>query len=335
MSPPSSRTPQRGAAITKDMNALLDNQRKCYNDAIARLEDKFIRHIKDSEKQNHDIIASLEFTQKEVNDLRTQLATAIIEGEKKTKQIELLQQSNQELQQQLQDTAKRVDYMDDQSRRNNLRFTGVKEEPGETWEKCQEKLSNMLHDHLNITLSLERVHRVGKVGDKKPRDIVAKFTSFSDRDNVMRNRRKMKGTNIFINEDLCPASVAVRMQQMPAYHQARKDGKQVYFNYRTLVIRDPVSHHSTTTMSSSQNQLLPRTPPRSPRPSSTSTRLPTSPRHPTQGVPTSPRHPTLLSPRPSPLRQPSTSTKDVVANTDGDDQRASARAKKPTSFYQA
>ena len=125
----------------KNVEAILEAQRKCYNDSITRLEDRFIKHIKENEQKHQSTISSLQFTQNELDDVKTKLATAIKEDEHKTKKIELLQHSNQDLQQQLQDMANRIDYMDDQSRRNNLRFTGVKEEPGETWEKCQEKLS--------------------------------------------------------------------------------------------------------------------------------------------------------------------------------------------------
>lgn len=31
----------------------------------------------------------------------------------------------------------RVDYLDDQSRRNNLRFVGVPEEPNDNWVQCR------------------------------------------------------------------------------------------------------------------------------------------------------------------------------------------------------
>ena len=52
----------------------------------------------------------------------------------------------------------------------------------------------------------------------------------------------MKGTNVFINEDLCPGTVAARQAQMSKYHDARRAGKQVFWNYRKLVVRDPSPH---------------------------------------------------------------------------------------------
>ena len=329
----------------KNVEAILEAQRKCYNDSITRLEDRFIKHIKENEQKHQSTISSLQFTQNELDDVKTKLATAIKEDEHKTKKIELLQHSNQDLQQQLQDMANRIDYMDDQSRRNNLRFTGVKEEPGETWEKCQEKLSAILIDKLGMDPSFERVHRIGRLGEKVPRDLVAKFTRFSEREAVMRNRRKMKGTNIFINEDLCPASIAVRMKQMPAYHQARKDGKLAFFNYRTLVVRPHVTSNyqtSTSPRRPHQHQQTPRSPSHQ-HAQATSTSPPHPPPHqqlpqtPPRNTNTSLHHLASTSPHSSPSRQSSASITDVdaVDENEGDGQRSSARHKKATEFFRA
>ncbi|MPC42884.1 hypothetical protein E2C01_036516 [Portunus trituberculatus] len=92
---------------------------------------------------------------------------------------------------------------------------------------------------LNISqATIERAHRVGKVTAQRCRDIVAKFACFPERDAVFRVRSKLKGMNIFINEDFCPGTVEVRRSQMDAIKEARRNGKQAFFNYRTLVVRD-------------------------------------------------------------------------------------------------
>ena len=67
---------------------------------------------------------------------------------------------------------------------------------------------------------------------------MAKFLRYNDEENIIRNSRKLKGTNIFINEDLCQASQAKRRDQLPQLKQARSQGKIAYFVHTRLVIKD-------------------------------------------------------------------------------------------------
>ena len=87
-------------------------------------------------------------------------------------------------------------------------------------------------------LVLERAHRVGGRGDSRPRTIVARFSRYCDREAVMRSAKKLKGTNIFLNDDLCAASQAVKRAQMPQLKQARSEGKIAYFRHTKLIIKE-------------------------------------------------------------------------------------------------
>ena len=54
--------------------------------------------------------------------------------------------------------------LENRSRRNNLRILGIKEAPRESWEKCGNKIYDLLEEKLEINtsnVSTERVHRVG------------------------------------------------------------------------------------------------------------------------------------------------------------------------------
>lgn len=138
------------------------------------------------------------------------------------------------------DLEKRANYMEDSSRRNNLRIDGIPEVQSETWEQTALKVTTLLQDKLEMpNVELERAHRVGMrdAQERRPRTIVARFSRFSDRDKAIRNARKLKGTKIYLNEDLCAASVTERQEQLPALKQARAQGHIAYFNYTTLVIK--------------------------------------------------------------------------------------------------
>ena len=86
-------------------------------------------------------------------------------------------------------------------------------------------------------LSVEKAHQVGQRMEQRSRPVVARFLRYSDRELVMSNSVKLKGTRIYINDDLCPASQEKRRQQLPLLKQARSEGKIAYFCHNKLVIR--------------------------------------------------------------------------------------------------
>ena len=188
----------------KEVLTLLDNQRKFFNDALERMERSCMKAQEKHEKRINEIITSLEFTQAKLDEADSKLKKAESEKKEYSSKIQSLTEENQELRDKVGNYETRLDYLDDQSRRNNLRFTGIPEVSGENWEQCQMKVSKVITYHLNIpAVNFERVHRVGKIMNQRPRDIVAKFARFTERESVFRARRKLKGTNIFIHEDYC------------------------------------------------------------------------------------------------------------------------------------
>ena len=95
--------------------------------------------------------------------------------------------------------------LEDRSRRNNLRIYGISESKQETWQKCEEKVDEVFCEKLGLdNIHIERVHRVkrGK-NDKstKPRTLLYNLLSFKEKKLVMKNTKKMKNKNIFIDED--------------------------------------------------------------------------------------------------------------------------------------
>ena len=76
-----------------------------------------------------------------------------------------------------------TDYLENQSRRNNLRIDGVKERGGEMWEMTEEALRRTFENDLKMPteqvrrLAIERAHRTGGKADRD-RTIVVKFASF-------------------------------------------------------------------------------------------------------------------------------------------------------------
>lgn len=67
---------------------------------------------------------------------------------------------------------------------------------------------------------------------------MARLSRYCDREAVMRNATKLRGTNIFVDEDLCPASHAAKIAKMPLLKQAKSQGKVAFFRHTRLIIRE-------------------------------------------------------------------------------------------------
>lgn len=116
------------------------------------------------------------------------------------------------------------------SRRNYLRIGGVEDpQNNETWKQTTFRVSEHFNKLQLPIMNFERAHRVGPVSTFRPCTVLARFERFSDREAVLRNARKLKGSGIFINEDLCAASQAKKQNQYPLMKEARFHGKIAYF----------------------------------------------------------------------------------------------------------
>lgn len=96
------------------------------------------------------------------------------------------------------------------------------------------KVSKLLEEKFQLpNIEMKRAYRVGRHDGP----IVARFARFGDREAVMRNVSKLRGTKIYINEDLCPASQSIKRVQLLFFKKkVRNEGKVAYFRGTKLVL---------------------------------------------------------------------------------------------------
>lgn len=102
---------------------------------------------------------------------------------------------------QLEDT---IDNQEQYSRRANLRINGFNEKKEENLE---DEVISVLNEKMKISppvnaRDIARIHRVGKLGTTKTRQIIVQFSTYKARSNVYRNKKMLAGTPLSINEDL-------------------------------------------------------------------------------------------------------------------------------------
>lgn len=110
----------------------------------------------------------------------------------------------------------------------------------------EEKVLTLIKNKLDLDpngMGIDSVMRVGKVNKTddgilgRLRPILVKFHRIRDRDTVLRNAKKLKGTRIFINEDYPEAVRQKRKELLPKMREARQRGDIAFLRYDKLVIR--------------------------------------------------------------------------------------------------
>ena len=124
-------------------------------------------------------------------------------------------------------------YMEVYQWRENLRFFRIKE-AATTEEDTKEVLVDFLKTELGIEMAdeieFQRIHRIGKrsLSDEKPRQIIARFLRYPDRDMIMSNARKLKGKSFGISADFPKEIMERRKKTMQQYKKAKADGKHAF-----------------------------------------------------------------------------------------------------------
>ena len=91
-----------------------------------------------------------------------------------------------------------------------------------------EFLSNQLSFHHPEGIEFQRIHFIGKKGDR-PRMIMACFVRYADQERVMKNAFKLKETHFKIFEDLPKELFSLRKKYLPTFYEAKTAGKKAVF----------------------------------------------------------------------------------------------------------
>ena len=132
--------------------------------------------------------------------------------------IDKLQQSLAEkdtiiakLEQRVSDAEKKLDDIEQYSRRTSVRITGIREQSHDNPNEEVKKL----FQHLGVSPHVNRVHRVGPIrNDGTSRPILCQFTNYPDRALILSKRSILKNDfpNVYVNEDLTRARSKILYQ---------------------------------------------------------------------------------------------------------------------------
>jgi hypothetical protein len=199
--------------------------------------------VKSVEQELRSMKDSIEFAHSEVKDLKS-------DNEERKKTDELTRQQIEKLEKENEILHKSVIDLKTRSMRDNLVFYNID-------ENKDENTTDIIHQIMEHKLGMEnaarevkidRSHRLGKqrFGTTKPRPIVAKFNFYPDRERVLQNARKLKGTKIGIGEQFPDEILKIRKELYPELKKARDAGKKAKLVKDKLIIEGQIFYKPTT-----------------------------------------------------------------------------------------
>lgn len=140
--------------------------------------------------------------------------------------------------------------LEDRSRRNNLIFYNIAEEPQGSIERenCVAKIIHLLKEQGffsdEYTLEIDRAHRLGRKKadiDSRPRPIIVRFCFFQDKESVLRKGRLFKGCNVTASEDFSKATLELH-KQLRSHVKAAQETLNTTENQKNKIVRYKVTY---------------------------------------------------------------------------------------------
>ena len=126
-------------------------------------------------------------------------------------EIDTLKEENRELH-------KKIDELENYSRRNNIRIYNLPEQPGEEIESVLlEKFNMQLDEAMRFNArTFENVHRIGKMQQGKNRVVIARFSYLKDKAVLMNIKHELKvKQGVGISDDFSSATIEKRNALFP------------------------------------------------------------------------------------------------------------------------
>ena len=187
-----------------------------------------------------ELKASLQYSQQDIDDLM-----------ESTDELAMIEDELDDIQYALNKHEDKMEYLENQSRRNNIRIDGIAEVGNETWLDTETKAKQILKEKLNLDCEpeIERAHRVGlkprttapNVADglrTRPRTIVCRLRDWKQKEGILRAARLTKPTGMFVSEDLAAETLDKRSKQLDKLKEAKRAGKIAYFVLDRLIVKD-------------------------------------------------------------------------------------------------
>lgn len=230
------------------IQSLLEVQANAFKASFRVLFEELKEEIKTVRKDVVELQTSLSFSQ-------GQLDTSLSRLDNIDNKVRCHERNLNDVNGNLDGIDSELEYMENQNRRNNVKIIGVPENKTteKSWDDTEKMVKQLIKDKLEIQedVEIERCHRINhknkgngagnrrnQSGGEQPRNIVAKFSSWKVKENILKKARAIRPANLKFVADFSQRTLDKRAAQVPDLLQARANGKIAYFIMDRLIVKD-------------------------------------------------------------------------------------------------
>ena len=202
------------------IESMFRNNSNVMKSFVEILFDKLQKEIREVKEENADLKRSLEFTQAELASVQKKEHGASIPRD-------------------FSELHERVRILEDRSKSKNLRITGLNELHNENMEQTTHAVQKLVAEKLGQqNVRVKTAFRIGKQnGSSSSREIVAHLSSEQDKTACLKSGRKLKGSNVYVNDDVSYATLQIRKAKLPELKRKREEGLIAYFSGAQIITR--------------------------------------------------------------------------------------------------
>lgn len=175
-----------------------------------------------------DIKDSFTCLKEEVKELKSEVSSLKQSNDE-------LSDANKKLNERLDQLELKADDLEGRSKRNNVIVHGLPRHDHETNEDCEKLLRDTLTSKMGLSkdLQFDRVHRIN---GKTTSPVIARCTLYKEKVQILKAKRRLQGTTVFIGEDYSQRVRNLRKLLSPHLKAAREQGKRATMIYDHLLV---------------------------------------------------------------------------------------------------
>lgn len=185
----------------------------------------------------------------DIREIKLMNQESRVSDEKINRKLDEINNKFQPLTETVAQHSKEIKYLDQDKRRKNLIVFGLEEHMQESRHDLETKVLNLIVNNLDVAeftlLELDFCRRLGN-HSTKARPVLLAVTTQRRRFEILRNRGKLKDSNIFIREDSSPEDRKQEKELLAEMLRLRKEGKYAVLRSGKLIVRDRIDTNKTS-----------------------------------------------------------------------------------------
>ncbi|KAK4874587.1 hypothetical protein RN001_013947 [Aquatica leii] len=171
-----------------------------------------------------------------MNQMNTKLDTLVSE-------MKLVKEENVKLKAQILEQEGKIINLEREVRKKNIVIKGVTDEENENENELRAKLQTIIQKismNIDIKADTDQARRIGGYSKDKKRPIHVKLTKESTKLAILQNAKKLKESDIWIDQDYTKKTQEERRRLIPQLKEARKKGFKAQLKFNMLIVNDQI-----------------------------------------------------------------------------------------------